>query len=141
MQVEIYKIYYNDYRFVAELDTGAEVGANQVTLWFGEKEQHDFGELRFLRAFYFEEANYDNIHTFCREFALYPSYRQEILSGRRHWTKRNALFIRNLYSIIGENTLLANDTSFERKAREFFAGPIYIQKKLSLCPAINNCKI
>jgi len=120
MQVEIYKIYYSNYKFVAELDTGAEVGTNQVTLWFSEKEQHDFGELSFLRSFYFEEANYDNIHTFCREFAQYPNYRQEILSGQRHWTKRNALFIRNLYSIVGESALLANDTSFERKAREFF---------------------
>ncbi|GAC1499418.1 MAG: hypothetical protein NVS2B12_05880 [Ktedonobacteraceae bacterium] len=120
MQVEIYKIYHGDYKFVAELDMGAEVGANQVTLWFSEKEQQNFGTLRFLRTFYFEEANYDNIHTFCHEFATCEDYRSEILAGARHWTRRNALFVRNLYAVLGERVLLASDTSFERKAREFF---------------------
>ena len=118
MHIELYKMHYGDYKFAAEIDTGAEVGTHQVTLWFGEKD-HD-SRLRFLRAFYFEEANDDNIHTFCREFALYPDYRQEILSGQRHWTRRNALFVRNLYSVLGERVLLADDTSFERRAREFF---------------------
>ncbi len=118
MHIELYTMHYGDYKFMAEVDTGAEVGTHQVTLWFGEKDGDS--RLRFLRAFYFEEANDDNIHTFCREFALYPDYRQEIFSGQRHWTRRNALFVRNLYSILGERVLLADDTSFERRAREFF---------------------
>ena len=118
MYIGMYKMQYGNYTFTAEVDTGAEVGANQVTLWFSEKGRD--GKLQFLRAFYFEEANDDNIHTFCREFALYPDYRHEILTGRRHWTKRNALFVRNLYAALGERILLANDTSFERRAREFF---------------------
>jgi hypothetical protein len=118
MDSEMYKIQHGDYTFVTEIDTGAEVGTNQVTLWFREKGRD--GGLQFLRAFYFEEANDDNIHTFCREFALYPDYRREILTGQRHWTKRNALFVRNLYSVLGEQVLLASDPSFERRAREFF---------------------
>ncbi len=118
MHNEMYKIQYGDYTFMAEVDTGAEVGTNQVTLWFREQGHEE--RLQFLRAFYFEEANEDNIHTFCREFALYPDYRHEILTGQRHWTKRNSLFVRNLYSVLGERVLLANDTSFERRACEFF---------------------
>ncbi len=118
MYREMYKMHYGSYTFMTEVDTGAEVGTNQVTLWFSENGRD--GRLQFLRAFYFEEANDDNIHTFCREFALYPDYRREILTGQRHWTKRNALFVRNLYSVLGERILLANNTSFERRAREFF---------------------
>lgn len=31
------KIYYGDYKFIVELDTGAETGANQLTVWAAEK--------------------------------------------------------------------------------------------------------
>src|SRR6266581_137760 len=31
------KIYYGDYKFIMEFDTGAETGANQLTVWVAEK--------------------------------------------------------------------------------------------------------
>jgi hypothetical protein len=31
------KMYYGDYKFLVELDTGAETGTNQVTVWVAEK--------------------------------------------------------------------------------------------------------
>ncbi|GCF06704.1 hypothetical protein [Dictyobacter arantiisoli] len=37
MHVELYKIVYGNYAFSAELDTGAEVGDQQLTLWYREK--------------------------------------------------------------------------------------------------------
>jgi hypothetical protein len=230
MYMEIYKLYYGNYAFMVELDTGAEVGDNQVTLWYSEKvniqtipldkvdsrlllkalkepyksalvsrleelktlhrqraemeiaeiqlqshpdqsqpnkipkaikkriqrahkqikkqlhqieqifvqqevmilghhcfhldiidaECHIYGKWNHLRTFYFEEANTDNIQTFCREFATHPGYRQEILTGARHWSKRNALFVRNLFSVLGEKTLFSSDGSYMSKAREFF---------------------
>jgi len=81
---------------------------------------HVFGEPRFLRDFYFEEANKRHIQDFCQKFALDEAYRQDVLVGRTHWAKRDALFMRNLLSIAGEEILFAKDSSDDRKTREFF---------------------
>ena len=35
--MEADKVYYGNYKFVVELDTGAETGANQLIVWFAEK--------------------------------------------------------------------------------------------------------
>ncbi len=37
MRMEVDKMYYDNYLFRVELDTGAETGANQLTVWFAEK--------------------------------------------------------------------------------------------------------
>jgi hypothetical protein len=37
MRMEIDKMYYGNYRFITELDTGSETGANQLTIWVAEK--------------------------------------------------------------------------------------------------------
>ncbi len=231
MHTDVYKMFYGNYKFTAELDTGSETGENQLTVWFAEKadvghvdlsqfsidlllkalqeplqsrfraqleeekitcqqaleaqiatlqhpfqatkEQqaqrlpskvkrqirqlrqqmkstaqrlevefikrelmslerqcfdldilqaasHVFGEAHFLRDFYFEEANERHIKDFCQKFALDEAYRQDVLAGRTHWAKRDALFMRNLLSITGEERLFTKDSSYDRKAREFF---------------------
>lgn len=131
MHTELYKITYGSYTFVAELDTGAEVGDDQLTLWYKEKqdkfevppveqEERSSGDWQLLRTFYFEEANYNTIRTFCYEFANNSNYREAIQERKGRWIQRNQLFTRNLLSVIGEQVLLANDHSYIRKAREFF---------------------
>ncbi|GCE26511.1 hypothetical protein KDA_19950 [Dictyobacter alpinus] len=225
MRVEMYKISYGNYKFTAEIDTGAEVGDNQITLWYCEKipmdalslaqintqlllkalkEPHKsllmpyldeikqnhkqtleqemsaiikpyssqklpgeikrkirrmrekirvtleqletqfmqqeiltlertcfdldaiekdyqiYGEWKFLRDFLFEEATYENIRNFCHDFASNPSTRSIVESREGRWIKRNALYTRNLLSVVGEQALLANDGSYMRLAREFF---------------------
>ncbi|BCL82078.1 hypothetical protein ccbrp13_45430 [Ktedonobacteria bacterium brp13] len=79
-----------------------------------------YHEARFLRDFFFEEATEKHIQNFCQQFAHDPTYRQQVLHGETHWYKRNALFLRNLNTVLGEYTLLADDGSAMRKAREFF---------------------
>jgi len=81
---------------------------------------HVFGEAHFLRDFYFEEANKGHIKDFCQKFALDEAYREDVLAGRTHWARRDALFMRNLLSITGEETLFAKDSSYDHKTREFF---------------------
>ncbi|GLV58136.1 hypothetical protein KDH_49700 [Dictyobacter sp. S3.2.2.5] len=225
MRVEMYKLAYGNYKFCAEIDTGAEVGDNQLTLWYSEKlaletlslaqldgrlllkalkephkslllpyldeikhtqqqsieqeiarllqpfstqkipgnvkqrirqlrekihsvlqaleakfvqeeiltldrdsfdlktiEQdcHIYGEWHFVRDFFFEEATYDNIRRFCHEFALDEAVRQEAIAREARWAKRNALFTRNLLSVVGEKALLSNDGSYMRSALELF---------------------
>ncbi|GCE04879.1 hypothetical protein [Dictyobacter aurantiacus] len=225
MRVEMYKLAYGNYKFCAEIDTGAEVGDNQLTLWYSEKlaletlslaqldarlllkalkephkslllpyldeikhaeqqsieqeiarllqpystqkipgnvkqrirqlrekihsmlqtlearfvqeeiltldrdsfdlnaiEQdcHIYGEWHFLRDFFFEEATYDNIRRFCHDFALDEAVRQEAIAREARWAKRNALFTRNLLSVVGEKALLSNDGSYMRSALELF---------------------
>jgi hypothetical protein len=93
-------------------------------LWFDrdtlQAQSRVYGEVFFLRDFYFEEANYPHIRNFCRKFALDEAYRQQVLAGETRWAKRNALFVRNLLAQIGEDTLLSNERDYDRKAREFF---------------------
>ncbi len=226
MHVDVYKMFYGNYKFTAEIDTGSETGENQLTVWFAEKvdvkqvhishfsmdvlldalqeplrshlhsqldheklacqkefedqlkhlqdhsqdsmqmltkkhsskvkrqirqlrgqlnnalqrinaefikrelmpldrqcfdldrlraASHVFGEARFLRNFYFEEANKRHIKDFCQKFALDEAFRQDVLAGRTHWAKRDALFVRNLLSIIGEDS-----SCYDRKVRKFF---------------------
>lgn len=79
-----------------------------------------FGEARFLRDFYFEETSKRHIKDFCQKFAVDEEYRQDVLAGRTHWAKRDALFMRNLLSITGEEILFAKDSRYDRKTREFF---------------------
>jgi hypothetical protein len=79
-----------------------------------------FGEPRFLRDFYFEEASKRHIQDFCHKFALDEAYRQDVLAGRTRWAVRDALFIRNLLSIAGEESLFAKDSRYDDKARKFF---------------------
>ncbi|GER87813.1 hypothetical protein KDW_19750 [Dictyobacter vulcani] len=225
MRVEMYKISYENYKFTAEIDTGAEVGENQLTLWYCEKValdalslaqlntelllkalkephkslllpyleeikhnhkqtfEHEMGEIlkpfssqklpgeikrkvkrirakiqqtleqlesqfmqqevltlerdcfdltaiekdyqiygewKFLRDFFFEEATYENIRKFCHDFATNATTRAIVASREGRWIKRNALYTRNLLSVVGEQALLANDSSYMRLAREFF---------------------
>src|SRR5271157_3137426 len=101
MHADLYNMFYGNYKFTAELDTGSEMGGDQLIVWFAEKvdiEQasHVFGEPRFLRDFYFEEASKHHIKDFCQKFALDEAYRQDVLAGRTHWAMRDALFMRNL---------------------------------------------
>src|SRR5258706_7423053 len=44
-----------------------------------------YGEVFFLRDFYFEEANDPHIRNFCRKFALDEAYRQQVLAGETRW--------------------------------------------------------
>ncbi len=81
---------------------------------------HVFGESRFLRDFYFEEASKRHIKDFCQKFALDEAYRQDVLAGRTHWAMRDALFMRNLLSIAGDELLFAKDSSYDHKTRKFF---------------------
>src|SRR6266436_2397708 len=37
MHADVYKMFYGNYQFTAELDTGSEIGENQLTVWFAEK--------------------------------------------------------------------------------------------------------
>lgn len=225
MRVEMYKLAYGNYKFCAEINTGAEVGDNQLTLWYSEKlamealslaqldaklllkalkephkslllpyldeikhtqqqsiekeiaqllqpfntkkipgnvkqrirqlrekiqstlqkleasfmqkeiltlerdcfdlssiekDCHIYGEWHFLRDFFFEEATYENICRFCHEFALDEAIRLEAIAHEGRWAKRNALFTRNLLSVVGEKALLSNDGSYMRIARELF---------------------
>ena len=79
-----------------------------------------FGEELFLRDFYFEEANDPHIRNFCRKFTLDEAYRQQVLAGETRWARRNELFVRNLLSVVGEDTLLSNGRDYDRQARDFF---------------------
>lgn len=79
-----------------------------------------YDEARFLRNFFFEDANKQYMQAFCQKFAHDPEYRQRVLNGETRWSKRDALFLRNLSTILGEQTLLASDGSTMRTARELF---------------------
>jgi hypothetical protein len=79
-----------------------------------------YSEARFLRNFFFEDANKQYMQAFCQKFAHEPDYRQRVLNRETRWYKRDALFSRNLTSILGEQTLLASDGSAMRTARELF---------------------
>ncbi len=35
------KLYYGDYKFIVELNTRAEMGTNQLTVWVAEKRDND----------------------------------------------------------------------------------------------------
>src|SRR5437879_6886513 len=37
MHADLYKMLYGNYKFTAELDTGSEIGENELTVWFAEK--------------------------------------------------------------------------------------------------------
>jgi DNA-binding SARP family transcriptional activator len=79
-----------------------------------------FGNERFLRDFYFEESSKQHIRTFCRKFATNEAYRQQITAREVSWVKRNALFLRNLYTLFGEQLHSTNSYEYENKARDFF---------------------
>jgi hypothetical protein len=79
-----------------------------------------FGEELSLRDFYFEEANDPHIRNFCRKFALDEAYRQQALAGETRWARRNALFVRNLLTVVGEDALLSNGQDYDRQARDYF---------------------
>ncbi len=79
-----------------------------------------FGEELSLRDFYFEEANHAHIRNFCRKFALDEAYRRQVLAGETRWVRRNALFARNLLSVVGEDSLLSNGRDYDRRAHDFF---------------------
>lgn len=228
MRMEVDKIYYGNYLFRVELDTGAETGENQLTVWFAEKintasfpltrfkpeqlfkallepyksslhaqleqeksqrrkpfqEEIDglrnsfaasekrkvpakvkrqindlrrqmnialkrqeadfthravlpldrscfdmeilqsssnyFEHERFLRDFYFEEASKQYIRNFCRKFANDEIYRQRVLAQEISWSKRNALFLRNLFTLFGEHFHPTDAHEYEKKAHDFF---------------------
>lgn len=229
MRMEVDKIYYDNYLFRVELDTGAETGTNQLTVWFAEKtniatiplthfkpdqllkallepyksslqtrleqekstsrrpfqeeiaglqsltsatskersmpkkikrqindlrkqmniavqrfeadftrrvllaldrncfdadilqrESRLFGNERFLRDFYFEESSEQHIRSFCRKFATDEAYRRRVMAREVPWAKRNALFLRNLFTLFGEHFHPSNSYEYENKARDFF---------------------
>ncbi len=80
-----------------------------------------YGEERTLRDFYFEEANGPHIRNFCRKFALDEVYRKLVLAGETRWARRNELFVRNLLSVVGEDTLLSDGRDYDRQARDAIA--------------------
>ncbi len=79
-----------------------------------------YGEEFSLRNFYFEEANDPHIRNFCRKFALDEAYRKLVLAGETRWARRNALFVRNLLSVVGEDALLSSGRDYARLAHDFF---------------------
>jgi hypothetical protein len=79
-----------------------------------------YGEWKFLRSFYFEEAERQTIQNFCDEFANNEQYRLEVRQGEQRWIKRNQLFQRNLTTVLGERIWLSENGSPMREAREFF---------------------
>ena len=85
-----------------------------------QRESHHFDNERFLRDFYFEEANTQHIRNFCRKFANDEVYRQQVLAREMPWSKRNALFLRNLFTLFGEYFHPTNANEYENKAHDFF---------------------
>jgi len=226
MRMEVDKMYYGNYKFEVELDTGAEVGAHQLLVWFAEKKNiatlplslfkatqlfkalqepykstlyaqleqekdsccrpfkeeiadlqrsvstnnkrtakekcriselqkqmnnvlqrleadftrrdlfpldkncfdlealqkanHFFEEERLLRDFYFEEANTQYISNFCRKFAMNEVYRQQVLAHEAPWMKRNALFLRNVFTLFGKYFHSTDAHEYENQAYALF---------------------
>src|SRR5579884_441032 len=127
------KLYYGDYKFIVELNTRAEMGTNQLTVWVAEKRDTSdvplsvlaaglfhFSPEEYLRSFYFEEADNAHIHDFCRKFALDTDYRRQVLAGEIHWIKRDELFVRNLRASLGEDALSLHGGDFDQKAHTLF---------------------
>lgn len=86
-----------------------------------EEENPIFEEDRFLRAFYFDEANHWYIDDFCRNFALDSAYQQEVLSGRTRWVERNELFHQNVTGmIVIKNSNLSGKQAYDDHLRELF---------------------
>ena len=50
MRMTTDKIYYGNYRFVVEFDSGSETGSNQLTVWVAEKADIDAVPLKQLGA-------------------------------------------------------------------------------------------
>ncbi|MDQ2906928.1 MAG: winged helix-turn-helix domain-containing protein [Chloroflexota bacterium] len=73
-----------------------------------------------LRNCYFDEANDPYIYPFCQTFAQDEAYRQQVLAGETPWARRNALFVRNLFTVAGEDALFLNKRDYDRKAHDFF---------------------
>jgi len=85
-----------------------------------QKESRLFDDEHFLRDFYFEESNKQHIRSFCRKFATNEAYRQRVMAREVSWAKRNALFLRNLFTLFGEQVHSTNSYEYENKARDFF---------------------
>ena len=85
-----------------------------------QRESHLFDNEYFLRDFYFEESNKQHIRSFCRKFATNETYRQRVTAREVPWAKRNALFLRNLFTLCGEQIHSTNLYEYENKARDFF---------------------
>jgi len=85
-----------------------------------QAESRVFGEEQSLRDFYFEEVNDLHIHNFCRKFAMDATYRQEVLAGETSWAKRNALFVRNLFATLSDESHLLHEREYDRKAHDLF---------------------
>ncbi len=85
-----------------------------------ERESRVFSESRFLRNFYFEEANDRYIYNFCRKFALDSAYRAEVLAKKVRWMKRNRLFVRNICHMLGDEPAQWNERTYEHQLRQLF---------------------
>ncbi|MBA2395886.1 MAG: hypothetical protein H0V70_24425 [Ktedonobacteraceae bacterium] len=85
-----------------------------------QRESCFFSNEHFLRDFYFEESSKQHIRSFCRKFATNEIYRQQVIAREAPWAKRNALFLRNLYTLFGEQLHSTNSYEYENKARDFF---------------------
>lgn len=55
----------------------------------------DLNHMTFVRTFYFEEADYELIKGFCREYADDEGSRLRALDGETRWAVRDSLFRRN----------------------------------------------
>ena len=85
-----------------------------------QRESTLFEDERFLRDFYFEESSKQHIRSFCRKFATNAPYRQLVMTREVPWAKRNALFLRNLFTLLGEHVHSTNSYEYENKAHDFF---------------------
>lgn len=122
MHKTIDTLYYGNYKFIVELDTGAETGHNQRLVWVAQKraDNKTYEEEHYLRDFYFEETNANHIRHFCREFAINEDYRREVSERRARWYKRNELFVRNLPPVCNGPKGELGERLSDEQMREFF---------------------
>ncbi len=85
-----------------------------------QRESCLFENERFLRDFYFEESSKQYIRNFCRKFSTNEAYRQLVMTREVPWAKRNALFLRNLFTLFGAYFSSTNSYLYENQARDFF---------------------
>src|SRR6266446_4094706 len=92
MRVTTDKMYYGNYRFVVEFDSGSEAGSNQLTVWVAEKADIDavplkqFGVAQLLNALI--EPERSRLHAKLEEekLACQQSFELEIASLQRPYT-------------------------------------------------------
>src|SRR5438876_12160411 len=85
-------MYYGNYKFDVELDTGSETGANQLTVWVAEKVNIDtvplkqYGMAQLLTALVEPECAHPHAKLEEEKFAFQQSLDQEIASHKHPYT-------------------------------------------------------